>query len=145
LERHPDGDERKENIEELLNVTAVAADVTHFLEEVALLTDLDTAPESANRINCMTLHVAKGLEFPLVFIVGLEEGLLPHFNSLNSSADLEEERRLLYVGITRAQQQLYLTYTGLRFTRGEATPRLPSRFLETLPDSVEKIELEYSD
>lgn len=127
--------ERQENIEELYNVASVYQDPTEFLQAVALLTDLDSG-KTSDRVMCMTLHTAKGLEFPVVFIVGCEEGLLPHVNSLDSQAQLEEERRLLYVGMTRAQDQLYLSYARARYWHGNARVSLPSRFLQALPESV---------
>ena len=129
LKEMPDGEERIENINELLNVTSVYEDVASFLEEVSLLSDIDTQ-ESSEKITCMTLHAAKGLEFPLVFVAGCEEELLPHSNSLGESAKIEEERRLLYVGITRAQQSLTLTHTSTRYQGGQLLARMPSRFLD---------------
>lgn len=138
LKAQPDGEERQENIDELLNVTAAYADVNIFLENVALLSDIDTYEEQQDRVTCMTLHASKGLEFPYVFLVGCEDGLLPHLNSLDSKASLEEERRLLYVGITRAKQKLILTYALSRFVHGEWLPQMPSRFLDALPHSVER-------
>lgn len=141
LKKQPDAAERQENIDELLSVTADHTDLTRFLEEVALLTDLDTTPTATDRVTCMTLHAAKGLEFNRVFVVGCEEGLLPHLNSLESNATLEEERRLLYVGVTRAREQLTLTHAHVRTLHGETHPQLPSRFLETLPPDVERVDL----
>ncbi len=85
----------------------------------------------------MTLHASKGLEYPVVFIIGCEEGLLPHENSLSSSANLEEERRLMYVGMTRAREKLTVTHAAYRFRGDEMTPQAPSRFLEQLPGSME--------
>jgi DNA helicase II / ATP-dependent DNA helicase PcrA len=142
LKIQPDGTERWENVAELLNVTAGYADVTEFLEEVALLTDIDTLAEEHDRVVCMTLHAAKGLEFPRVILAGLEDGLLPHMNSLDSRAQVEEERRLLYVGMTRAKEQLILSYAHTRFHNGSYVSQLPSRFLSALPDSVEFVESE---
>lgn len=143
LARQIDAEERQENINELLNVAALREEVGPFLDEVALLTDLDTHQHDPNKVTCMTLHAAKGLEFSLVIIVGCEEGLIPHYNSLDSESSLEEERRLLYVGITRAREQLFLTYAQQRWVQGEISGRLPSRFFETLPDSVEYVASEY--
>jgi len=134
-----DGDERWENIEELLNLAALHTDPTRFVEEVALLSDIDQADDSAPRLTCMTLHAAKGLEFPCVFIVGCEEGLLPHGNSIDSVQAIEEERRLFYVGITRAREKLTITYAATRTIRGEVVPQLPSRFLQQLPVTVEQV------
>lgn len=137
LQKLPDGEERLENITELLNVAGTYEDAVKFLEDVALLSDLDTLEERPDRITCMTLHAAKGLEFPMVWLVGCEEGLLPHVNSIADEADLEEERRLLYVGMTRAKKQLYLSYVGSRYMRGQTTPQSPSRFLQDLPEGVD--------
>ncbi len=141
LEAQPDGEERLQNIEELYNVTSVYMDPSVYLTEVSLLSDIDTLEERRDRITCMTLHAAKGLEYPVVFLVGCEEGLLPHLNSFDTEAAIEEERRLLYVGMTRAKKQLTLTYALQRYTHGEMAPQLPSRFLEQLPDSVERVQL----
>lgn len=131
-----DGGERWENVEELLNVTSAYEDVESFLEDAALLSDIDSLDDKQDRVTCMTLHAAKGLEFPVVFLVGLEEGLLPHMNSFDRQAAIEEERRLLYVGMTRARQRLILTYAQQRFAGGELVGRLASRFLDELPESV---------
>ncbi|MEX2054938.1 MAG: UvrD-helicase domain-containing protein, partial [Candidatus Andersenbacteria bacterium] len=138
LKLQPDGDERLENIEELANVAALYTEATEFLENVALMSDIDELNEATERITCMTLHAAKGLEFPHVFIVGCEEGLLPHMNSIDSSRELEEERRLLYVGMTRAKEQLTVTHANTRTIRGEFLPQLPSRFLTALPATCER-------
>lgn len=140
LKAQPDGEERWENIKELLNVTAVYSDVTKLLEEVALLSDIDTFEEEQDRVTCMTLHASKGLEFERVFVVGCEEELLPHINSVDNQAQMEEERRLLYVGMTRAKQQLTLTYAQMRYRNGSYMPRAPSRFLSSLPEAVEHID-----
>ncbi|MDI3280465.1 MAG: 3'-5' exonuclease, partial [Bacillota bacterium] len=104
-----------------------------FLEEIALLTDIDTYDEQQDAVVLMTLHSAKGLEFPVVFLVGMEEGIFPHARAAWEFAELEEERRLCYVGITRAQDRLYLTYAANRTVYGGREPRLPSRFLEEIP------------
>lgn len=146
LERQPDGEERQQNIDELLNVTATYADPGVFLEEIALLADVDTLEREHDRVTCMTLHASKGLEFKHVFLVGCEEGLLPHINSLDSAAQLEEERRLMYVGMTRAQQTLVIIHAATRFVRGELHSQLPSRFLEALPEATTAREtLDWSD
>lgn len=134
----PDGKERLENIDELLNVAAAYTEPTAFLEDAALLSDIDTLETETDRVTCMTLHASKGLEFPLIFIIGCEEGLIPHGNSIGSTASLEEERRLLYVGMTRAQDKLTITTSAYRFMGGEMTPQTPSRFLADLPDSVDR-------
>lgn len=130
LAAHPDGKERLENIEELFNVAAAYVNPQTFLEDISLLSDIDTLDTETDRVICMTLHASKGLEFPRIFIIGCEEGLIPHVNSFQSIAAIEEERRLLYVGITRAQHKLTITTSAYRFTNGEMTPQAPSRFLE---------------
>ncbi len=137
LENLPDGKERTENINELLNVAAAYTTTEAFLEDTALLSDIDTSDKENDRVTCMTLHASKGLEFPVVFIVGCEEGLLPHENSLSSSTNLEEERRLMYVGMTRARKKLTVTHSAYRFRGGEMTPQAPSRFLDQLPESAQ--------
>jgi len=104
-----------------------------FLEEVSLLTDLDNFDENADSIVLMTLHNAKGLEFPVVFIIGMEEGIFPHSRSMNSLEELEEERRLCYVGITRAMEKVFLTSSMSHSIYGESSYMTPSRFLREIP------------
>ena len=134
---------RVENIDELMNaiseyeMTAEQPTLSDYLENVALIADIDTMEDDDNTdetnvVTLMTLHSAKGLEFPFVFIVGMEEGFLPHQRSINVEADLEEERRLCYVGITRAMEQLYLVHASSRRTWGETDHRIPSRFIEEI-------------
>ncbi|MFN3337653.1 MAG: ATP-dependent helicase, partial [Thermomicrobium sp.] len=106
-----------------------------FLEEAALVTSVDEQL-AGDHVSLMTLHTAKGLEFPVVFLIGVEEGILPHARSLESEAELEEERRLFYVGITRAKERLYLSYAQLRSRFGLRERNLPSHFLEALPPEV---------
>lgn len=124
----PDGVERMQNIEVLASNASVYDTLEDFLEDAALLSSAD---ESAgdNVVSLMTLHAAKGLEFPVVFMVGLEEGLFPSSRSDNSIEELEEERRLAYVGMTRAMQELFLTFAGSRYSFGGRTYNAPSRFL----------------
>ncbi len=136
LERLPDGKERIENVNELFNVAAAYTTVESFLEDTALLSDIDSASSFGDKVTCMTLHASKGLEFPMVFIIGAEEGLLPHQNSFSSSSGIEEERRLFYVGMTRAQQRLSISYSAYRFRGGEMVPQAPSRFLDHLPSTI---------
>jgi DNA helicase-2/ATP-dependent DNA helicase PcrA len=142
-----DSEERLENIEEL--VTAASeydasnpdGSLQGFLEEVSLIADIDKWDDAADTVTLMTLHAAKGLEFPVVFIAGLEEGLLPHSQSKDSDDDVEEERRLCYVGITRAQRDLFLVYTRYRSKYGQRSACVPSRFLSEIPvDFVEEID-----
>lgn len=139
-----EGDERWANVQELRNVTSefahmpLAEGLAAFLEEVALVADVDKYDPNADAVTLITLHAAKGLEFPIVFIVGLEENILPHSRSLEKESDLEEERRLLYVGITRAMQKLYLLYTIRRTMYGNPTPSKVSRFLSEIPSNLIK-------
>ncbi len=138
----PEALARWENVQELLNAIAEyqaaageQATLSGFLQEVALLTDLDELPED-NRVTLMTLHASKGLEFPVVFITGLEEGLFPLAQATQDRKELEEERRLFYVGVTRAQQHLFLSYARSRYRYGEQLPSVRSRFLEELDTDV---------
>jgi len=141
-----DGEKRSENVLELISV-AQKYDETRedyedvlsaFLEEVALASDVDNVNQSEDAVHLMTLHSAKGLEFPVVFIVGLEEGILPHSRSLLSSGEMEEERRLMYVGLTRAKEKIYLLFTRQRTLFGSTQMNSPSRFLEDIPEKLVK-------
>ena len=107
--------------------------LAQFLEEVALVADIDTMRDDVNAPTLMTLHTAKGLEFEVVFIVGLEEGLFPHSRSFEDPAQMEEERRLCYVGITRAREKLYLVRAFRRAFYGSSEPGEPSRYLADIP------------
>ncbi|GEM86675.1 ATP-dependent helicase [Meiothermus granaticius] len=147
LKQETDGEERLQNIEELLRAARdweeeEGGSLSDFLDSVALTAKAEEpqkgeAPPEAS-VTLMTLHNAKGLEFPTVFLVGLEENLLPHRNSLSRLEDLEEERRLFYVGITRAQEKLYLSYAEERETYGKREYSRPSRFLEEVPPELLK-------
>jgi DNA helicase-2/ATP-dependent DNA helicase PcrA len=134
----PESESRLANLEELLNAAADAAErgegVTEFLDHAALVADSDNLDERAE-VSLLTMHNAKGLEFPYVFIAGLEEGLFPHTRSLESAAGMEEERRLCYVGMTRAEKRLILTYAKFRRKFGGSPPErcTPSRFLKEVP------------
>ena len=139
----PEGIARIENIEELLNgikdftegqkeIDGARGALTEFLEDVALATDLDKDTGDDDRVALMTIHLAKGLEFPHVFIVGLEEDLFPSAMSLNTRSELEEERRLFYVALTRAEHQAYLTYAQSRYRWGKLVDSEPSRFIEEI-------------
>jgi DNA helicase-2/ATP-dependent DNA helicase PcrA len=141
----PEGIARIENIEELLNgikdfiegqkeVDGARGALSEFLEDVALATDLDKDTGNDDRVALMTIHLAKGLEFPCVFVVGLEEDLFPSAMSLNTRNDLEEERRLFYVALTRAEHQAYLTYAQSRYRWGKLMDSEPSRFIEEIND-----------
>lgn len=136
-----EGESRWENLVELARAAESYATLVEWLEHVSLMEDADEAAERGPKtgvgsITLMTVHAAKGLEFDTVFIVGLEESLFPHANSLNDELALEEERRLAYVGLTRAKRRLYLLYANERRVFGTATSNLPSRFLRELPARV---------
>ncbi|SHI50785.1 ATP-dependent helicase [Algibacter luteus] len=141
----PEGVARMENIEELLNgmkdfvegqkeIADTTGNLAEFLEDVALATDLDADKGDANHVALMTIHLAKGLEFPYVFIVGLEEDLFPSAMSMNTRSELEEERRLFYVALTRAEKQAYLTYALSRYRWGKLIDSEPSRFIEEIDE-----------
>jgi DNA helicase-2/ATP-dependent DNA helicase PcrA len=106
------------------------------LEEIALVADVDTLAADMNAVTLLTLHAAKGLEYPYVFLTGLEEGILPHMRSFEEADGMAEERRLFYVGITRAMQRVYLTYAFRRLIYGESSPGIPSRFLRDIPATL---------
>jgi DNA helicase-2/ATP-dependent DNA helicase PcrA len=139
LMQEEDGEDRWENILELRTVANDYRDLPpdegllSFLEGVALVTDVDSYDEKVDAVTLITLHAAKGLEFPVVFIVGMEEGLLPHRRSFEETDQMEEERRLCYVGITRAKQRVYLVRTFRRSSMGSTSINLPSRFLMDIP------------
>jgi len=130
-----EGEERWANVLELRNVAGEYADLTltDFLADVALVSDVDNLGDEVNAPTLLTLHSAKGLEFPVVFITGLEEGMLPHSRSLDDPDQMAEERRLSYVGLTRAEDRLFLTYAFVRTRYGDSEPSVPSRFLEDIP------------
>jgi DNA helicase-2/ATP-dependent DNA helicase PcrA len=138
-DRSPEAEGRLENLEELV---AAAEDFTHatgeatleaFLDSVALMSDVDELKDAESRVTLMTLHSAKGLEFPVVFLTGLEEGVFPHARSMNDPEQIEEERRLCYVGITRAERRLFLSYAVHRRIHGYGVGE-PSRFLREMPE-----------
>ncbi len=135
-----EGETRLENIEEFVsNVvryeqTAEEPNLQEFLEEIALITDIDNFDREADSVVLMTMHAAKGLEFPNVFIAGMEDGIFPGRQSLYSPEELEEERRLCYVGITRAKENLYLLHTRQRMLFGQTQRNQPSRFLQEIPE-----------
>ncbi len=130
---------RLENLQEFLNVTAQydstneSPSLLTFLESVALLSDADTLIESGEAVTLMTLHTSKGLEFPVIFLVGMEEGMFPHSRSLYHETELEEERRLCYVGMTRAREELHLLHAARRSLYGQPAFHEPSRFLADIP------------
>lgn len=128
------GESRAENVRELISVAKAYQDVglDGFLEEVSLVSDLDSHDFNGNAVTLMTLHAAKGLEFPVVFIAGLEETILPHSRALYDQREMEEERRLMYVGMTRAREELYLLYASSRVLYGSVQHNPPSRFLSEI-------------
>lgn len=130
-----EGEDRWANVMELYNVAASDSSLTlsEFLEQVSLVSDVDNLEEHPNATTLLTLHAAKGLEFPVVFITGLEDGMLPHSRSLDDSESLAEERRLFYVGLTRARDRIYLSHAFRRSVHGGIDVTVPSRFLEDLP------------
>ena len=139
----PEGMGKIQNIEELLNgikdftdgqkeVDGARGALSEFMEDVALATDLDKDTSDEDRVALMTIHLAKGLEFPHVFVVGMEEDLFPSAMSMSTRSELEEERRLFYVALTRAEHQAYLTYAQSRYRWGKLTDSEPSRFIEEI-------------
>lgn len=141
-EHDPQGESRKENVGEFLSVAKDYMDsnpdgnLQDFLENVALVSDVDDFENSESKVTLMTLHAAKGLEFPVVFLTGLDEGLFPHSRTLLDPAQVEEERRLAYVGITRAERQLYVTNAITRTMYGRISAYMPSRFLAEIPPQL---------
>ncbi len=141
----PEGIARLENIEELLNgikdfvegqkeLADTTGSLAEFLEDVALITDLDQEKDDGKKVSLMTVHLAKGLEFPVVSIVGMEEDLFPSMLSMNSRSELEEERRLFYVALTRAKEKAFLTYAQSRYRWGKLIDAEPSRFIEEIEE-----------
>ena len=138
----PQDQARAENIGELLSVakdfqdTNPTGTVEDFLEQVALVNDVDSFEQEESKVTLMTLHAAKGLEFPIVFLGGLEEGLFPHSRTLMNPEEIEEERRLAYVGITRAEKELYISNATTRTVFGRTSTYLPSRFIDEIPEEL---------
>ena len=138
----PQDQARAENIGELLSVakdfqdTNPTGTVEDFLEQVALVNDVDSFEQEESKVTLMTLHAAKGLEFPIVFLGGLEEGLFPHSRTLMNPEEIEEERRLAYVGITRAEKELYISNATTRTVFGRTSGYLPSRFIDEIPEEL---------
>jgi DNA helicase-2/ATP-dependent DNA helicase PcrA len=127
---------RVENVEELLGAARETGSLADFLTEVSLVADADEIDGDDSSLTLMTLHTAKGLEYPVVFIAGMEEGVFPHLRALGEPHELEEERRLCYVGVTRAKERLYLSYAWCRSLWGDAQYNPPSRFLSEIPDHL---------
>ena len=142
----PEGEERLENVRELLTTASETVDdeggelgltpLDHFLQRATLVSEFDRLDPDADAVTMMTLHNAKGLEFPVVFITGLEEGLFPLRRAMDDPDEMEEERRLFYVGITRAERKLYLTHARSRRRNGETLPSLPSSLLAPIPPEL---------
>lgn len=138
----PQDQARAENIGEFLSVakdfqdTNPSGTVEDFLEQVALVNDVDSFEQEESKVTLMTLHAAKGLEFPIVFLCGLEEGLFPHSRTLMNPEEIEEERRLAYVGITRAEKELYISNATTRTVFGRTSSYLPSRFIDEIPEEL---------
>lgn len=142
LQSQPDGEDRWQNVLELRSVAqqynelAPEEGLAALLESIALVADTDSLGEVADSVNLITLHQAKGLEFPVVFIVGMEEGVLPHYRSMDDPAQMEEERRLCYVGITRAKSRIYLCRAYRRMLMGNTQANPPSRFIADIPGEL---------
>jgi DNA helicase II / ATP-dependent DNA helicase PcrA len=140
-ERSIEAEGRLENLAELVGAANESETVDEFLEQISLVSDTDDLDDDATSVTLMTLHSAKGLEFPVVFLIGLEDGIFPHLRSLTEPDQLEEERRLAYVGITRARRRLYLTHAWSRTLFGGTQYNPPSRFLDEIPtDLVRDVE-----
>ncbi len=139
VEDPTDSEGRQANVQEFVGVAKQfmvenpEGTLADFLTQMSLLSDIDSTEPAENKIVLMTLHACKGLEYPVVAIVGMEEGLFPHFRSLNDNTQMEEERRLMYVGVTRAMERLFLTYARRRMMMGEIKYGQPSRFLSEIP------------
>jgi len=139
------GEERLANIDELVSAAREfdrehhGASVVDFMEEISLSSSVDRWKDDSGSVTLMTLHAAKGLEFPVVFIVGLEQGLLPHARANEDDSEMEEERRLFFVGITRAESELYLSHCRVREFRGSRQATIPSRFIDELPEEAIRV------
>jgi DNA helicase II / ATP-dependent DNA helicase PcrA len=133
-DKTPQAESRQENVRELMGVAQSYQEMglSGFLEEIALISDLDTADLNGNAVTLMTLHAAKGLEFPVVFMTGMEETIFPHTRALYDQSEMEEERRLCYVGMTRAREELYMIYAVSRMLYGGMQHNPPSRFLSEI-------------
>jgi DNA helicase-2/ATP-dependent DNA helicase PcrA len=142
MENTEEAQERINNIQEFINAVAEYEDnneqptLEGFLETVALVNDIDTYEDTKNAVTLMSIHASKGLEFPVVFVTGLEDGLFPVSSAYNSQEEMEEERRLFYVASTRAQKRLYITYANQRYKYGDLTYQVKSKFLKELSDEV---------
>ena len=135
-ERSIEAEGRLENLAELVGSAEEFETVEEFLEQVSLVADTDSLDPDESSVVLMTLHSAKGLEYPIVFLIGLEDGVFPHMRSLGEPRELEEERRLAYVGITRAMERLHLSHAWSRMLHGTTQYNPPSRFLDEIPDEL---------
>src|SRR5437588_7121735 len=149
--RDEEDEERLANVEELITAAKEFSEedpsrtVSDFLENITLASDVDGWDEKQDCVAVMTLHAAKGLEFPVVYMLANEQGILPHERSLNRNEELEEERRLAFVGMTRAKEELYLSYCRMREFRGQTLYAIPSMFLEELPrEGIKEVDLSSS-
>src|SRR4051812_3912204 len=146
----PEDADRLANIEELVTAAKQFHDenpdrtIIDFLEQITLASDVDGWDETADHVSVMTLHASKGLEFPVVYVLAVEQGLLPHERSLGKDEDVEEERRLCFVGMTRAMRELYLTHARMREFRGQINYTVPSSFLQELPADVEHTDVSHA-
>jgi DNA helicase-2/ATP-dependent DNA helicase PcrA len=138
-ERSIESEGRLENLAELVGSAQEADSIDQFLEQVSLVSDADEIDGDDSQVMLMTIHAAKGLEFPAVFIIGLEDGVFPHLRSIGDPAELEEERRLAYVALTRAQERLYLTHAWSRTLYGGTQYNPPSRFLDEIPERLVQV------
>ncbi|MEI7747211.1 MAG: 3'-5' exonuclease, partial [Actinomycetota bacterium] len=129
---------RLENLAELISVAEGYETVVAMLEAIAIVADSDDLGDVDERVSFMTMHIAKGLEFDAVFMVGMEHGIFPHFRSLDDPVELEEERRVAYVGVTRARRYLHLSHAWSRSLWGQHQNNIPSQFLSEIPESVTK-------
>ena len=136
IERSVESEGRLENLSELVGMAREYETVDEFLEQISLVADTDDLNDEESSVTLMTLHAAKGLEFPVVFLVGMEDGVFPHIRALGEPAELEEERRLAYVGITRAMRKLHLTSAWSRMMHGTTHYNPPSRFLDEIPNEL---------
>src|SRR4029077_9894235 len=149
--KDPEDEDRLANIEELITAAKqfssedASRTIGDFLENITLASDVDSWDERQDCVSVMTLHAAKGLEFPVVYLVAVEQGLLPHERSLARDDEVEEERRLAFVGMTRAKEELYLCHARLREFRGNTLYAVPSMFLDELPaDAIQHLDLSAS-
>ena len=137
-EYHDDWEERVENVKEILSVVTPGGGIVEALTEIPLMTDQDSAEMLPDAVNMLTLHAAKGLEFPVVFLIGLEEGIFPNARAVDGEGDLSEERRLCYVGMTRARERLFMSCVANRFVFGTWQANPMSRFLGEIPTEVKE-------